>query len=523
MSNGYNTETLTQYWSETAKKDKLYIAIRANNTAEIERLRAEGITLSDYIKAMLKIGGGSLVNPNEYGMDWYDFSYGLGNYTPEEFVLVIRNLYAELGEHIYYSDTVGSNIREFYRTDVFKCLLECFDNKKISKKWTLQGIIDRGNAELLEFAAERGWLRLAKQIDELIEYSQQKGKTECTAFLLEFKNHKFDAAKEREKAEKKAERELNAAPDSVTALKALWNYKKREDGTLAITKYKGTQTKIVIPEKIGKNTVTALEVDTYDWGMPKRGFVNPDMRNAITKITLPKGIVLIGASIFYDFMELCEINIPDGVLSIGKRAFNMCMKLKRLTLPDSVKEIDNSAFGYCTQLEEINIPRGITRICADVFGMCGKLKVIDIPDSVQSIENGAFSGCKSLEAVTIPNGVSEICDYTFWECRKLTCVELPDTVVKVGSRAFTGCETLKELVIPEGVREICEMAFADCTALERIVLPDSLEKAKNLTAKGETPKNIFDNSPNVTVAVTPKSYAEKYCKRNGIPFVYKEN
>ena len=94
-------------------------------------------------------------------------------------------------------------------------------------------------------------------------------------------------------------------------------------------------------------------------------------------------------------------------------------------------------------------------------------------------------------------------------------------VVRIGKKAFIGCEMLKELVLPDGVREIGEMAFADCTALERIVLPDSLEKAKNLTEKGETPKNIFENSPNVTAVVSPKSYAERYCKRNNIPYIYK--
>ena len=33
---------LTLFWSEAAKKDRLYIAIRLNDAAEIERLRAEG-------------------------------------------------------------------------------------------------------------------------------------------------------------------------------------------------------------------------------------------------------------------------------------------------------------------------------------------------------------------------------------------------------------------------------------------------------------------------------------------------
>ncbi|MDE7229259.1 MAG: leucine-rich repeat domain-containing protein, partial [Oscillospiraceae bacterium] len=129
----------------------------------------------------------------------------------------------------------------------------------------------------------------------------------------------------------------------------------------------------------------------------------------------------------------------------------------------------------------------------------------------------------ALETIIVPNGVSEIQDYTFSDCEKLTRVELPDTIVKIRRSAFLRCLSLKEIVIPEGVREIGETAFADCAALERIVLPASLEKAKNYTQKGIEPRTIFYNCPNVTAVVTPKSYAEKYCKRNNIPFVYKEN
>lgn len=523
MIDGRQAETLTEYWSETAKRDKLYIAIRADDTAEVERLRAEGIVLSDFIKAMLKNGGGSLVNPNEYGMDWYDFSYGLGSYTPEEFISVIRNLYAELGEPIYFSDTVGSSVPNFYSADVFKCVIECFDNKKITKNRTLRGLVDRNKAELLEFVAERGWLRLAKQRDELIEYSRQKGKTECTAFLLEFKNRTADTAAEHAKAEKKLERELNAAPDSVTALKELWKYKKTEDGTLVITGYKGIQTEISVPERIGKSTVTAIG----EWAFSPRNYKLPEeRRNAlrvIGSIALPNTITQIEGYAFSGLEALKTINIPNGVTAIGDAAFAGCLSLLKLDIPDTVCDIGSGAFHDCLGFEQINIPRGITEIKSTVFLNCKKLKSLDIPDSVQGIGERAFSCCKSLESVTIPNGVGEISEGVFSYCEKLTRVELPDTVVKIGKYAFTRCAALKEIVIHEGVREIGEMAFSECKALEKIVLPNSLEKAKNLTQKGEAPKTVLDNSPNVTVVVTPKSYSEKYCKRNGIPFVYKED
>lgn len=522
MINEDKFEALTDYWSEAAKNDRLYIAIRLNDTAEIERLKAEGAALSDHIKGMLKSGGGSLAVPNEYGMDWYDLSYGLSDYTPEEFISVIRNLYAELGEPIYFSDTVLSSVPKFYSAEVFRCVLDCFDNRKITKKWTMKHIIDHDLVELLKIASEHGWFRLAKKCDEYIEYARKNDHVECAAWLLDYKNRTFDAAKEREKAEKRQNAELNASPDSITMMKKLWTYQKLEkNGTVRIKRYKGDKTEIVIPEKIGNAPVTELMVDVYYEGAPRKSFVSDEIIDSVTKITLPNGLLSIGGAVFCEFRELREINIPNGVLNIGAHTFYNCVKLKALSLPKSVKEIGFGAFGRCFELEEINIPHGITKIENYVFVSCEKLKAVEIPESVQSIGQGAFYNCKSIKTITIPRGITEISEEAFGSCEQLTSVELPDTIEKIGKFAFAGCSALKEIVIPEGVREIDIVAFGQCPALERIVLPASLEKAKNYTQKGITPRTIFYGSPNVTVVVTPKSYAEKYCKRNNIPFVYK--
>ena len=60
------------------------------------------------------------------------------------------------------------------------------------------------------------------------------------------------------KAEQKMMRELNANPNSVTEMKKIWGYEKRKDGTLVITRYKGSNTKIEVPEKIGSSIVTEI-------------------------------------------------------------------------------------------------------------------------------------------------------------------------------------------------------------------------------------------------------------------------
>lgn len=496
MSNGDKTGTLTEDWSEKAKADKLYVAIRANDTAEIERLRAEGVTLSDYIKSMLKFGGGGYENYKRYGKDWYNFNFNHSKYPPKEFISVIRNLYAELGKPIYNMEDVNSSVPGFYRADVFACVLDCVDNRVIPKEQTLQYIIDNNLVGLLEIAADHGWFKLAKTCDEYIEYAHEKNRAECAAWLVDYKNRTFDLARERKKAERRQIVELNAAPDSVMALKAFWSFRKLKDGTYAVTEYKGTQTEITVPGKIGGAVVTAIK--PYD--LPLYEFVPYEMRDSITKITLPQGLITIGDGAFYFLGSLTEINIPDGVVSIGRLAFNCCTKLERLELPDSVTEIGKLAFCACTKLREINIPRGVTEIKKGIFNGCISIEKLEIPDTVGKISQNAFHWCNSLERI-----------------------ELPGSVERIGKNAFRRCSSLKEIVIPEGVREIGETAFEDCESLERAELPVSLKKAKNLTKDGEPTKTIFNNCPKLTAVVTPRSYAERYCKRNNIPFVYKDN
>ncbi len=541
-------EYIDEYWSEAAKADKLYRAIRLNDLAQVERLRAEGVGLSDHIKGMLRTGGGNLVanGGNEYAMDWYDFICGLGNYDPDELVSVFENFHRELGEPIHYSDTIYSNLYEMRTHKVFKALLDCFDNKKMPKKWILRGLVDKDDAECLAIAAEHGWLRLAKQREELIAYSQEKNSTECTAFLLDFKNRTVDLAAEREKAEKKAERELNAAPDSVTALKMLWSWKMRENGGgLIITSYKGNSTEITVPEKIGKETVTAIGKFAFS-PYAKVSKEVEKFRKTITKVTLPETITEICDDAFCGCGKLESVNIPGTVTEIGAFAFDFCRDLKEIDLPNGITEIRNEVFSGCKSLKSVNIPEGVRSIgeCAfygcesleeitlpkdlnkidkSAFAQCSSLKSIELPAALKELPDDCFCDCVMLRSVNIPSGVTIIPQGAFYDCKDLERIEIPSTVEKIGSGAFSQCTSLKTVVVPEGVQEIGNMAFAYNDSLTRVELPRSLAKAANYTQKGESPRTIFHNSENVTAVVYLKSYAEKYCKRNNIPFIYKEN
>lgn len=462
--------------TEYGAADKLFQAVLSCDKARVEQLKAQGVTLTENVKQTFINGGGTMMSNKPSTPFWYLYLSDLMGIGANDFIYISQTIYEEIGEPLYYSESLADSISEYhYKHEVFICLMECYNHKKFNKKKIMQKIVRKDRIDLLKICIDAGWLAQPKKRDELIQYAVDNNKTECTAWLMDFKNRTADFAAEREKAEKKMRRELNADPNSVTELKKIWSYRKQDDGTLIITNYKGNKTEITVPEKIGKDYVTALAEGALSKDGPRKTTEVSDVLEKVTKITLPDTIKFIGKSAFWYDINLQEVNIPDGVDEIGALTFCNCRSIKSIQLPESVKKIGESAFSQCDELEKISLPQGIP----------------------------------------------EIADYTFDGCESLETVKIPDSVKKIGRYAFIDCENLRKIVIPNGVEEIGVMAFWRCKNLETVVIPPSVQKIKNGIRTGE-PITIFDSSPNVTAIVEPESYAEEYCKKTGIPYMYKE-
>ena len=99
------------------------------------------------------------------------------------------------------------------------------------------------------------------------------------------------------------------------------------------------------------------------------------------------------------------------------------------------------------------------------------------------------SNCTGLTTVTIPDGVTSIGDYAFSSCSGLTSVTIPDSVTSIGYEAFAYCTGLTSVTIPDSVTSIGQIAFVKC---------------------GE----------GFTVTCGEGSYAEAWCEKKGVAFVY---
>lgn len=284
----------------------LYFAILFNDkrmTAELKKLGAE---LTEKHRKVLTEKG----RPNDL-LVWTSILERL----PAEYIApVLKRLSEELcGKKFHNTKGIYEAVSDkLYLPENLKSYLECFDNPTPNKSKILKLMIDKNSIAGLAFAESLGWLKQPKTRDEMISYSSEQKSTECTAWLLDFKNRTADLSAEQAKAEKKQERELNAAPDSVAVLKTLWNYKKREDGTLIINGYKGDRTEIEVPAKIGKSAVTAIKSEAfcpYQGGVIKK--TNGRFLKTITEITLPASVVEIGEKAFA-YIDNLTVKAPRG-------------------------------------------------------------------------------------------------------------------------------------------------------------------------------------------------------------------
>lgn len=154
---------------------------------------------------------------------------------------------------------------------------------------------------------------------------------------------------------------------------------------------------------------------------------------------------------------------------------------------------------------------GVTSIGNYAFEGCGMTEV-SLPGTLVSLGEGAFERCENLKTVTLPDSVTEIGMFAFCECTGLTEIRLSASLASIGTAAFQTCVKLTEITLPESLRSAGMYAFLNCSALKTVTLPASLEML------GEY---AFDGCQALRNVIVPKdSYAERYCAKKGLSYIY---
>lgn len=294
----------------------------------------------------------------------------------------------------------------------------------------------------------------------------------------------------------------------------------------------------------------------------------------LTEITIPQSVTVIGRYAFLGCQKLQSIDLHAGITSIEESVFDYCPISKVTVEKGSYAErycvyrnipvmhkgekkasvisqdkyrmcgenlkwsVNNgtltiSGEGEMDDLEEwcyvnaakayrpsfwgkskfsgVDMKPGITNIVDCAFYDRSDLKKVTLPDTVTSIGKKAFQGC-GLQEIILPDSIVSIGELAFGEC-SLQSVILPGNLASIDRSAFTSCTHLKEIELPESLTAIGEYAFSYCTHLKTINLPNSI------TSIGA---DAFTGCYSLTIYVDKGSYAETYCKENGLSFSYTE-
>lgn len=259
-----------------------------------------------------------------------------------------------------------------------------------------------------------------------------------------------------------------------------------DDGEITITGYNGSASGVVvIPATIYDVPVTRIAPYAFQYNL------------GINSITLPEGLLEIGAYAFHGCHNLYAVDLPNTLQIIGEAAFFECWSLTEIYIPYGVKEIGKGAFSYCLNLRDlqmednlehmglgvvnigayafagapissVDFPNTVKTIGESAFAGCESMLSITLPDSLERLGTEAFYNCTNVTSLTVGSGPLTIGERAFADCRGLETVDLGDGVVGIGSRVFSGCYNLHTVNIGKNTSVIDDPAFAGCSGLAQI-------------------------------------------------------
>lgn len=235
-------------------------------------------------------------------------------------------------------------------------------------------------------------------------------------------------------------------------------FHEREDGTLSLYQYEGSDKDVEIPSAVDGITVTRL-----------------------------------GNYSFYG-TQVENVTIPDTVTAAGIQVFYGTSLLKSLTLSKNLKNISYGMFGY-SGITSVTIPDSVNTISAFAFEN-SEVTSISVPASVTYIQPGAFAGMEKLTSLAVDSGnknYTSVDGVLFNKDKTVliactgagrTSYTVPGTVEEIADYAFVGSTVLdfmdkstglSSITFNEGLKRIGNFAFVECLLFTEIDLPDSLE------------------------------------------------
>lgn len=159
----------------------------------------------------------------------------------------------------------------------------------------------------------------------------------------------------------------------------LFTYSYLPDGTISVDRYIGSDSDVVVPEKINQINVTEINSRCFS------------KNNTIKSVTIENGIEILHTGAFSDCQKLTKVSMPDSIDTFEDSAiFSGCTNLSDVRLPSKVIKISDSMFRDCINLNSISLNNGLKEIGDGAFVNCSSLKSVSVPETVESIGDKAF-------------------------------------------------------------------------------------------------------------------------------------
>ena len=307
-----------------------------------------------------------------------------------------------------------------------------------------------------------------------------------------------------------------------------FGYEVLSDSTVQINTYTGSDATVNIPASIDGHAVSAIGEGAFGSCETLENITLPSTIKTIGKsafvlcsnlksIVIPDGVSVINDNTFAMCDSLSSVIIPKSVTQIGENAFMSCSQLKNVTIPNSVESIGSAAFAECVHIRSVVIPDSVKTLGEGVFSMCYLLTDVKVGKGIVDIDTGMFASCTALTNITFTGNIKSIGYDAFMDCSALKSIKLPNTVTTIGDEAFNLCVNLTDINIPDSVTSIGASAFSGCSKLTKLFINRAVTSIGDMAfdecgTDGTVAPAVF------TVYVFEGSFAETYCKENGVNY-----
>lgn len=224
-----------------------------------------------------------------------------------------------------------------------------------------------------------------------------------------------------------------------------------------ITEYKGKATNIIIPEKIGGITVTALGIGRPETISNWQDFKSTKVK--IKSLRLPEtctnyNVTRNAMSSIANYFELGYVYAP----SLTSFPTALTSELVEIEAPEMKDIMINS-----DKITELYFPK-MTRVGNAAFQKCYSLKKVTLGNDV-SVGDNAFSNCYNLKEIA--GTIKSVGKASFSECMRLRKIDFSE-LQTIGNDAFFNVRGIKEMYCP-ALESIGEKALP--TSLNLLVAP----------------------------------------------------